>query len=69
MLGTVDRIEGDIVIIRLENNQFLHWAKDKFSFVPKEGQIVTLSISTDQNKTNQAKMNAKEILNEIITTA
>lgn len=64
--ATVDRFEGDFAILAIEDGQKLNWPKNKLPKNVKEGSIVWLSLSSDEEATKNQRELAKEILNEIL---
>jgi len=62
----IDRIEGDFVILKTDDNQEISWSKDNLPPNAKEGTKLSLELkSENQAKESQEKL-AKEILNEIL---
>lgn len=59
-----DRIEGDKAVLIIESDELIIPSK----LIPKgvkDGDILTLTISTDEVETSRREKKAKEILNEI----
>jgi hypothetical protein len=64
--GTIDRIEDNQVIIKLENGSTLLWPKEKLPNNLTEGSALKLNILTDTKQTKNKEDVAKNILNEIL---
>ena len=63
---TIDRFEGEFVVLSLSDGQKLNWPK---SDLPKgicEGAVLWLSLTGDKEKTKEQKKLAQNILNEIL---
>lgn len=65
---TIDRIEGEIAILKTENNT-INFPTSLLPDNIKEGDILNLIITTDQEKTGQEKQKAKALLNEILNNS
>lgn len=64
--GTIDRIEDNQAIIKLENGTTLLWPKEKLPSNRGEGDVIKLNISSDTEETENKEDVAKNILNEIL---
>lgn len=63
---SVDRIEGErVVLIDQEQNIFV-WPKNKVPAPVHEGQILLLEIKDGADKTKDSPASAKDILNEVL---
>lgn len=64
--GTIDRIEKDIAVIILENNQQLNYPLAKITPSLKAGDQIELTITLDEKNTLKIEGEAKQILNDIL---
>lgn len=65
---TVDRIEGDKVILISSDKTNLVFPKDKLPAGIAEGQVLYLTIALNPEAEEKAKKSAKQLLNEILKT-
>jgi len=63
--GIVDRIEGEMVVIRLANGQEIDWPKEQMEDL-KEGMSIRLVLQTEAEAELERQKLAKTILNEIL---
>ena len=61
---TIDRFEGDKVILKTKDNETIVWPKNKLPENIHEGQVLTVSVGNEKN--DNSKQLAKDILNEIL---
>jgi len=67
--ATVDRWEGDFVVLRTSDGQELLWPGDHMPTEISEGSVVRLALLTDLESTEDRRELAKNILNEIFDTS
>ena len=67
--ATVDRWEGDFVVLRTSDGQELLWPGDRLPSEISEGSVVKLVLRADQDMTEDRRELAKNILNEIFDTS
>ncbi|MFH0840746.1 MAG: DUF3006 domain-containing protein [bacterium] len=65
---TVDRMEGEKVILISSDKTNLVFPKDKLPAEIKEGDILYLTISPNPEAVEKTKESAKQLLNEILKT-
>ena len=63
--GTIDRLEGERAIIRLQDGQEVSWPKKLLAGF-KEGTVVKLLVQTEAEAELERQKLAKTILNEIL---
>ena len=63
--GNIDRLEGEVAILRLSDGQELHWPVERLPAGATEGAAIRLFMLTDVDQTKSQKELAQEILNEI----
>ncbi len=68
MLCTVDRIEGRLAVLKLEDGQTLNWPMEKLPGDLHEGMAVKLFLSTAKNEEEEREKTAKAVLNELLKT-
>jgi hypothetical protein len=66
MKGTIDRIEENKAVIKLENGEALIWPADQLPENAKPGTAINLALVTDDNTTSEQEAIAKNVLNEIL---
>ena len=64
--ATIDRIEEDICVFILENNEKLILPIGKLPTGCKQGDVVILTIEKSKGKTEERENLAKDVLNEIL---
>ncbi len=64
--GTIDRFEGDLAVIKLNDGQTLNWPKKMLPKETKEGGVIHLSLITSETNTKEREKIAKSILNELL---
>lgn len=64
----VDRIEGSTAVLTLDDGQELNWPTDELPSDASEGDVLKLSLVTDEELTRDREGTAKAILNEIFDT-
>lgn len=64
----VDRIEGGMVVLSLEDGQELLWPIEDMPSDTSEGDVLKLSLATEDELTTEREGTAKAILNEIFDT-
>lgn len=64
----VDRIEGPNAVLVLDDGQEINWPMDGLSVDISEGDVLKLSLLTDEELTRDREGSAKAILNEIFDT-
>ena len=65
---TVDRIENDQAVLKTVDNQTIVWPIDKLPTNVAEGMVLNFTLASDDNKEQDEKALAKDILNEILDT-
>ena len=65
---TIDRIEGNKAILKLENNETIIWPKNNLPPNSKEGSVYFITLKDLKEKEGSNKELAKNILNEILDT-
>ena len=68
MSCTVDRLEGELAVLKLEDGQSLNWPIDKLPSEVGEGSEVHIFLSTAKNQEEERERTAKKILNELLKT-
>lgn len=63
---TVDRYEGEKVVLKTEDNQTVVWPKNKLPEEINEGAVLIFEINHSSVAEKENKELAKEILNEIL---
>lgn len=63
--ATVDRWEGDFVVLRTSDGQELLWPGDRLPSGVGEGSVLKLALQADEQSTEDKQELAKDILNEI----
>ena len=63
---TIDRFEGDKVVLKTDDNNTIVWPKNKLPENIHEGQVLVFSICDDKEAEKNGKQQAKDILNEIL---
>ena len=66
MFGSIDRIENNLAVIKLENGEQITCPTDEFIFDAKEGDTIDILITKKSEKQNDAETKAKDLLNEIL---
>jgi len=64
--GIIDRLEGDTAVLRFSDNQELRVALVLLPDNIKEGSVINVSLSGDEEETEQRQVQAKELLNQIL---
>ena len=62
---TIDRFEGEKVILKTKDNETIVWPKNKLPENIHEGQVLAVSIGNEKPDNNNKQL-AKDILNEIL---
>lgn len=67
MYGTIDRFEGNIVIIQLDNGNIIDIEKDKIPVQSKEGDVLKIGehISIDYHETKKRKKHIDDIVEDL----
>lgn len=65
---TVDRLEGDRAVLKLEDGQTLNWPIDKLPGGVVEGASVNIFLSTAKSEEEERERTARKILNELLKT-
>ncbi len=65
---TIDRFENGKAVLKTEDKQSIVWPKNKLPENIKEGSVLRIAISFDQETEGSDKELAKDILNEILNT-
>ena len=63
---TVDRIEGEKVVLKTEDNETIIWPKSKLSNDIHEGMALVYVIMNSEEAEKSNRELAKDILNEIL---
>ncbi len=66
---TLDRIEGDKAVLLDENDEPFDLPADLLPKDVKDGEVLVLTIATQQAETRRREQKAKEILNEILNNS
>jgi hypothetical protein len=64
--GTIDRIEGKVAVVKLNNKQELNWPVIDLPTNIGEGSLVRLVLSTDEAEQKVREKLARTILNQIL---
>jgi len=64
--ATIDRLEGNLAVIKTEDNQEILWPISDLPEGTKEGTAVRLTLSTSQSDEEERTKLAKTLLNEIL---
>jgi hypothetical protein len=67
--GAIDRFEGDIAVISLDDGQKLHYAKSSLPADAHEGSVITLTITTSAQEEAHRQQLAQAVLQELINPA
>lgn len=67
--GVIDRFEENSAVIILKGHQIVHWPKQKLPEDVKEGDVVWLMLSHDEDLTKEREKLAHKILEEILNGA
>lgn len=62
----IDRIEGDFVILKTDDNQEISWSKDNLPPGAEKRAKLSLELKTEKEAKESQEKLAKEILNEIL---
>ncbi len=68
MKGIVDRFEGSLAIIELENTSFISISKSKLPSSIKEGDVIFFhndAIEINLKETNKAKKEIENLMNDL----
>ena len=68
LLATIDRLEEDKAVLKLDDGQSLDWPVDKLSGDITEGAQVKLVLFSDKSEEEEREKMAKVVLNEILKT-
>ncbi len=64
--GTLDRIEEDKAVIRLDDGQEIFWAREKLPQNVKEGELVRIKLFTSDTESEEREKIARKLLEEIL---
>lgn len=67
--GVVDRFEGKLAVIKLDDGSEVLWPIKNLADDIKEGTTVKMTISTNQNEQKEKEELAKTILNDILNVS
>ena len=62
----IDRIEGDFVVLKTDDDQEISWSRDNLPPGAEKGTKVCLELKTESEAVKSQQALAKEILNEIL---
>ncbi len=62
----IEKIEGDFVILKTDDGQEISWSRDNLPPGVEKGTKVGLELKTESEAAQSQKVQAKEILNEIL---
>ena len=62
----VERLENDKAILKSEDDDTIIWPKNKLPADLKEGALLAFVIKNNEEKAEESKELAKDILNEIL---
>lgn len=65
LIGTIDRVEGDLAVIKLDDGQIINWPAKNLPSQVKEGSVVRIRVMTATNEEAERTQLAKTLLNEI----
>ena len=68
ILATIDRIEKEKAILKLDDGQSLDWSVVNLPVDVAEGSRVKLILSSDKTEEKEREELAKTVLNEILKT-
>ena len=68
LLATVDRVEGNKAVLKLDDGQSLDWPIDRLPADAGEGSRVKLVILSNKGEQEEREEMAKAVLNEILKT-
>ncbi|MBI4262673.1 DUF3006 domain-containing protein [Candidatus Uhrbacteria bacterium] len=63
---TCDRLEGDVAVLKTDDGQELHWKKSDLPKGTKVGDVLSLTLLTNTDLTEERTNFAKTMLNEIL---
>ncbi|PIR67465.1 DUF3006 domain-containing protein [bacterium CG_4_10_14_0_2_um_filter_33_32] len=66
MRGVIDRFEKESAVIILKDHQIIYWPTERLPEESKEGDVVWIRISQDQDLTKEREKLARKILEEIL---
>jgi len=64
--GVIDRFEGNMAVLKLDNGAEINWPKENLYAEAKEGDVVKLFAAPDGADTAEREALAKSILNELL---
>lgn len=64
----IDRIENGMAVLSLEDGQELMWPEEELPSDASEGDVMKLSLASEDEMTEDREGTAKAILNEIFDT-
>ena len=63
---TVDRIEGQLAVLKLEDGQSLDWPIERLPGGVSEGSEVKIFLTTAKSEEEERERTAKAVLNELL---
>ena len=66
LIATIDRIEEDKAVLIFDDGQNLPVSIGKLPSGIRQGDVIKLEISKDNNQSNKQENLAKDVLNEIL---
>jgi hypothetical protein len=68
VISTIDRFEGNMAVLKLEDGQTLNWPKEKLSSDASEGMEIKIFLTTAKTEEEERERTAKAVLNELLKT-
>lgn len=65
--GVIDRFEGKMAVIRLDDGQEINWPREGLSPDLKEGSVVRVFVGASLTEEEERAKIAKSLLNEILS--
>lgn len=66
IFGAVDRFEGDLAIVKLDDGQEILWPEEKLPSGVSEGSVIKLKIFSSISEEKEREKLAKAVLSEIL---
>lgn len=66
--ATLDRMEGELAVLKFDNGQTLNWPKNELPAGTSEGDRIKVVLLTDENEREEKEALAKAVLNELLKT-
>ncbi|MFA5954242.1 MAG: DUF3006 family protein [Patescibacteria group bacterium] len=62
----VDRLEGDVAILKTDDGQEVRWRSADLPFGAKEGSTIALSLRSEDDAKDDEREQTRKLLNEIL---